>query len=295
MAPTVMFCVGATKAGTSWLYRYLHDHPECHIRSVKELHFYNTLDWNNQGYRFQELESEKARIKGELETREPGSWHFTNALRMIGDLDELRAVYDDPETAEEKYRDYMLRDAGEKALVADLTPAYGLLSKERLLHMAEAFPTSRFVYLLRDPVGRLWSHCRMMAARRGDDHRPHVDQRRAGNILERVLKGGEPEIVKRSDYAAVLEKLKALPQDRVLISFYEELFTPAEINRISTFLGIGAAPAPFEDKVFAGRPAPLEQDRKEAAARHLAPQYEAVRAHMGRVPEKWLETMGVAG
>ena len=41
---TLMFGVGATKAGTSWLYRYLADHPECHLRSIKELHFFDALD-----------------------------------------------------------------------------------------------------------------------------------------------------------------------------------------------------------------------------------------------------------
>ncbi|MDB5657806.1 MAG: hypothetical protein JWS10_421 [Cypionkella sp.] len=31
--PTLLFCVGATKAGTSWLYDHLFAHPECHFRT----------------------------------------------------------------------------------------------------------------------------------------------------------------------------------------------------------------------------------------------------------------------
>ena len=39
--PTLLICVGATKAGTSWMYRYLHDHEACYVRSVKECHYFS--------------------------------------------------------------------------------------------------------------------------------------------------------------------------------------------------------------------------------------------------------------
>ena len=35
--PTVLFCVGAAKAGTSWFHSYLENHPDCHMRGIKEL------------------------------------------------------------------------------------------------------------------------------------------------------------------------------------------------------------------------------------------------------------------
>ena len=41
--PPVLFCVGATKAETSLLYRALHDHPGCALKSVKELHYWDTF------------------------------------------------------------------------------------------------------------------------------------------------------------------------------------------------------------------------------------------------------------
>lgn len=39
-SPTLLFCVGATKAGTSWLYSYFAGHPAFYLRSVKELHYF---------------------------------------------------------------------------------------------------------------------------------------------------------------------------------------------------------------------------------------------------------------
>jgi hypothetical protein len=41
--PTLLICVGATEAGTSWMYRYLHDREECFARSVKECHYFSTF------------------------------------------------------------------------------------------------------------------------------------------------------------------------------------------------------------------------------------------------------------
>jgi hypothetical protein len=42
--PTFQICTGATKAGTSWLYRYFLGHPDCHLRAIKERHFFNSAD-----------------------------------------------------------------------------------------------------------------------------------------------------------------------------------------------------------------------------------------------------------
>ncbi|MEM8803647.1 MAG: hypothetical protein AAGF55_14030 [Pseudomonadota bacterium] len=42
----LFFCVGAAKAGTSWLHKQLSAHPECHFRAIKELHYFDALEKN---------------------------------------------------------------------------------------------------------------------------------------------------------------------------------------------------------------------------------------------------------
>jgi hypothetical protein len=39
---TFLLGVGAQKAGTSWLYRYLKSHPEIFMSPIKEMHFFGT-------------------------------------------------------------------------------------------------------------------------------------------------------------------------------------------------------------------------------------------------------------
>jgi hypothetical protein len=45
----LVYCIGATKAGTGWVYQYLRAHPECHMRTLKELHFFDTLEFGLTG------------------------------------------------------------------------------------------------------------------------------------------------------------------------------------------------------------------------------------------------------
>ena len=40
---TMAICVGATKAGTSFLYEHLAAHPQCHFRTIKELHYFDKV------------------------------------------------------------------------------------------------------------------------------------------------------------------------------------------------------------------------------------------------------------
>ena len=88
--PTLLFCVGAAKSGTTWLYRYLHDHPECHLRSIKELHFFDTIDFDDYDQQFGVLD----RLRRDLVAKQAdlSGWHSKNVQRQIDDIDEIRGV-----------------------------------------------------------------------------------------------------------------------------------------------------------------------------------------------------------
>ena len=49
-------CIGAAKAGTDWLFEQLSAHPDCHFRSIKELHYFDALE---QGKLERELEKHR--------------------------------------------------------------------------------------------------------------------------------------------------------------------------------------------------------------------------------------------
>ena len=59
----VFLCVGAAKAGTSWLHTQLQAHPECHFRSIKELHYFDALDGKGLALEREKHLAEQARVE----------------------------------------------------------------------------------------------------------------------------------------------------------------------------------------------------------------------------------------
>jgi len=76
-------CVGAQKAGTSWLYRQLEPHPDFWMPPVKELHY---LDQLNRMKRFHPPRSGDERDASFLESMENLSARFYLDLESYGQL-----------------------------------------------------------------------------------------------------------------------------------------------------------------------------------------------------------------
>lgn len=278
----VLQCIGAAKAGTSWLHRQLRAHPEVHLRSIKELHFFDALENGRVDRELAKHKQEQAGLLARLADtgRKPNA---DQAARLADRADWMDVLEFD--ISERAYLDYLRKDAGQAAVVGDLTPAYALLSENRLSRMARMTDDVRFLYLLRDPVERLWSHVRMIAARRDTDG--VVSAKRAGNILEKVFSGAEEQIVKRSDYAGTLARLAAaVPGGKALIEVFEEMVSGEGFARICRFLGI-APVTPDLAPVHVGQRFDMSAAQRDKARAWLAPQYDAAERALGRLPAAW--------
>lgn len=277
----VFLCVGAAKAGTSWLYRQLAAHPECHFRSIKELHYFDALE---DGTLTRNMQRMRARQIGLLEATGGGLDASPEQAARIADGGDWLDVLERGD-AVEAYLDYLRKGSDAGQVVGEATPGYALVSAERLATMARIAPDVRFLFLMRDPVERLWSHVRMIAGRR--DSTGEVTARRCENILSRTLAGEETQIVRRSDYREALAKLKAaVPGGKLLIEVFEEMVSGEGLARICDFLGIGRVePSPIP--VHEGQALAMSPDQQRRAAHWLAPQYDAAHRALGRMPEAW--------
>ena len=122
--PTLLYVIGAAKAGTSWLYRYLRNHPDCHLRSIKELHFFDRIA---EGW----VDPSRNRLTAELSGLEE-KFVGAKAERLIelgteiadinAWLDVLR--HDGDRTA--AYLDYLKRGLDGEKLIGEVTPSYAL-------------------------------------------------------------------------------------------------------------------------------------------------------------------------
>jgi hypothetical protein len=279
----VFLCIGAAKAGTDWLHRHLSVHPECHLRAIKELHYFSSLE---RGRLDRELEKhtgfQTALMRRlERESRAPDAMQAQKLSDRADWMDVLGKGREDVPA----YLDYLHSGAREGQVVADMTPAYALLPEDRLRRMGQMADDVRFLYLLRDPIQRLWSHVRMIAVRRDPEGR--VTRQRCARILQRVISGQEDQIAQRSDYAGTLNRLAlAVPGPQVLVEAFEDMVQGEGLQRLCRFLGI-APMAPDAEPVHAGQPLDMTRDQRRAAADWLAPQYDAAERALGRMPEGW--------
>ena len=200
--PILLFGIGATKSGTSWLYNYLRSHPECHLRSIKELHFFDSLENGSKNWHLKELDRKCAELENALSAGRPANAAW-NAAQLADTRIYARILKKHDEAG---YLSYLADGRTDESVISDITPCYSMLSEQCLSHMASMTEDVRFVFLMRDPVDRLWSHVRMIAKRRsktGND----IDKR-AGWIFNRTLEGGEDHILERGDYRGTLTRLQ---------------------------------------------------------------------------------------
>lgn len=282
---TLMFGVGATKAGTSWLHRYLCDHPECALPNIKELHYFDRANPKHREKELVRLETLRADLLAK--TLLAGKFKADKLNRRIDELEAWIKVMEVTTPDPLAYQRYLLRETtAQTRLVGDITPAYGLMDEATLVQMRDMAPDTRFVMLLRDPLDRLWSNLRMMAGWRVKDGEDLGAK--ANHLFGRLLKGEENGVAKRSDYVGTLTRLQnVVPRNRIFVGFYESLFTQTCVDKICTFLGLSAREGEFDRVIHASQPATLDPSRAQAVREMLIPHYDYVQQLMGDIPQRW--------
>src|SRR5262249_16140705 len=129
-------CVGAQKAGTSWLYRQLEPHPDFCMPPLNELRYLNNL---NRTKRHRPPRSKDERDAWFLESIKNLS------MRSHIDLDSYSQLF--------CHKGPLLS--------GDITPAYSTLTDEIIGRVIDHFPDLKVVFLARDPVERAWSQLSM--------------------------------------------------------------------------------------------------------------------------------------
>ncbi|MEO0677656.1 MAG: sulfotransferase family protein [Pseudomonadota bacterium] len=290
--PILLYGIGATKAGTSWLYRTLADRDDCALPAVKELHYWDTFHGPTKEKQITALEGQLLKARALMEEAEAAGrgWQVRNLTRRIRDLEGLIVMLGAPRKGHQAYLDYVT-GRGAAALMADICPAYGLLGKGRLSEMLDLYPRSRVLYLVRDPLARLWSAVRMQAERQLMEGQTVPEKSNA--TLWRILnKDHETHITERGDYAGTIARMEAaIPPERGRVMVMEELMNDDGYGALCDWLELPRAPALIERRVHEGAPVTMREDLRPAALKMLAPQYEAVAAHLGRVPDAWAAQM----
>lgn len=285
----MFFCIGAQKAGTTWLYDLLRTSAECHFAPLKELHYFDVI--TSKGKQALRLRLDMAAALVTALATQDGTID-PHALRRLQDVAAHLAIYAAPNAGPDRHRAYLaylLAGRDRQQVICDITPAYATLDRDTFAQMA-AIGEARFLFILRDPVNRMWSQIRMavVACNPAPDDYGHACLARARHLIA----SGQLEHVARADYRRTVTALDAAAApDRVSYVFYEHLFAQHTIDGICAFLDIAPLAAKAAHRVNEGRAAPILPEIAAAFRRAFAPQYDFARQRFGAaVPDAWTTT-----
>lgn len=183
-------CIGAQKAGTTWLYENLRNHPSIWLPPIKEVQYFNEIwlphqrQWTSGHRDFQALDH--------LE------WYFSKP-RDEWDMRHVEYVcrITSGPISDDWYR-AIFSHAPKNSLAGELTPEYALLPDLGLQHIRRLNNDIKIIFLVRDPIERAWSHANMLIRQQGLE--------RTTASFEAII--DSHDVVERSDYADTLDSLE---------------------------------------------------------------------------------------
>jgi hypothetical protein len=236
--------VGAQKAGTTWLHRQLCGSSQFSPGFAKEYHTFDCLySPVCGGVRKRLLAATQRSLRESTNTAptSPRSSHGQHAKQL--------SFIEDP-TNYFEYFDYLWLSQPNIKATGDITPSYSTLDAEafRFIRtgLIEKGFQPRVIFLMRDPIERIWSMLRMDWRNRGItlSHEEEMNRLLASH--------NQRGVYLRTSYDLTITALsQAFPEEEVHYALYETLFTDAEYNKISSFTGISLPPADFETAVNA--------------------------------------------
>ena len=114
-------------------------------------------------------------------------------------------------------------------LGGEVTPEYGLLTGQQVQYIHDCFPDLRIIFLIRNPIDRLWSHAQMQERLNGNP---------ASKAVLDMATSARPR--RHSDYLTTLDTWsEVFGEDRIWLGFLEDIsqHPRAVLNSITDHLG----------------------------------------------------------
>jgi len=285
----VIYGIGAQKAGTTWLYEQLKSHPEVHMGDLKEVHYWDTIYFPHLPYYKPKAEDEVRRLR-RLSLLRSLKHGFSQQRRMLLQAERYREALSGGERSTSAYQAFLVEGSQGERVVGDISPGYAMLEAEGFAAMDAAAPDARFVFIMRDPVSRLWSAMRHNRSRGFMNGDKNADLNEA---FARALEEPDKGPMMMTDYATTIRNLEAaVPQERIGYFFFETLFSQETMDRMTDFLNIGRVQADAEHVVNPGSDSGAEPSPGLAriARERLEDVYTFIYGKFGdQVPHDWLK------
>jgi hypothetical protein len=218
-------CIGAQKAGTTWLDRNLRRHPKLWLPPIKEIQYFNDLyipksrQWTARHRRERGVKL----MRQYLAKNPPENWDYRR-ISVLADI--ITGPISD------RWYGRIFGLASGKPSCGEVSPDYAALPEEGIAHILKLSPDIRIILSLRDPIARAWSHLRM-----------DIGRGRKKELSELEARAMNRDIYNRADYPTIIANWRRfIPEDRFLVIFMDDIeATPnAVLENVCGFLGVGS-------------------------------------------------------
>jgi hypothetical protein len=277
--------IGAQKSGTTWLARMLAAHPDIFVTPVKEIHYFDHIRGLTEHLSQKKRRSRHRKYYQRMFTQWGQFSHYREQRHWWRDY--MASPIDD-----DWYR-RLFQHRGRATFAGEITPEYAILGRDGLDHIKRLAPEARVIFIMRNPVDRLWSQVLHQCRSRGLDA-----NRQSMDAIAAML--AEPRFGELADYAQTLDDLAAVFRpDQTLVLFYEDMHKDrlVALEGVCRFIGTKFDPASFTElgRRFNRSQQAALPDSVRAHLRGICrAQADAVRRRVGRIPQAWRDEFEAA-
>lgn len=272
-------CIGAQKAGTTWLNEQLLRHNQLYLPPIKEAHYFNFLHspqdrgWIAEHYQRPSL----VRVKELMEEKQI-DW------KTIAYYSRITSIIQSGTINEDWYHDVYSLCPDQNLLKIDITPAYLSMPKSGIKEVYDYNPEIKLIVLLREPVSRALSAARMML-KREKIFNPSDDN------WHSIVRGHG--IIEKSRYSRQIDTwLSVFDAKQFLIIPYEKISAApvSVINDVCNFLNISEMHQNdlVLERIHQGRDYPVPETVKEWLCSRLHEEITAIKAMFPFLSEWWI-------
>ncbi|WP_062561277.1 sulfotransferase domain-containing protein [Paracoccus aminovorans] len=160
-----LFCIGAAKSGTTWLYEQLRHSPEIYFSPEKELHYffsrYGSFDRLPNNTRFRSLQAFVNLAAQNYQSKLPDGEYARKFSFFEKNLSWYQNFARGP-VCDSWYRQ-LFGDARPHQYACDFSPSTSKIGLDGVHAIRALGPNVKLIYILRNPVKRLWSHLKFHA------------------------------------------------------------------------------------------------------------------------------------
>lgn len=230
----LLICVGAQKAGTTWLHEVLEKDTRFKTPLFcKEVQYFNYKHINSplinqwRATWFIKL-TKKAEFRESLINYLQDNQTHNSLIPTKNKIQLKRIGFCLKPLNDEWYCDYMAIGP-KKQCAIDISPEYAVIGQAGFENMKAVTDNLKLVFILRDPVERSWSGM-IQELKNKSDATEKLNRMANASVETLIGRAKTPNIANRSNYLATFQAIKAAGlMDKVKVVFYDDIIANPEL------------------------------------------------------------------